>query len=88
MSNPGAPLTLTVLRRVIDELCRLEPQPPRLAAAAAVLRRHGLDTMSVARVAALLSVVAALTGGPGPDQSGSAAQLTPRQLEELLAEVT
>ncbi|WP_422772322.1 hypothetical protein ACN28C_04505 [Plantactinospora sp. WMMC1484] len=79
---------MATLRLVIDELCRLEPQPPRLADVVAVLRRCRLGGMSVAQVAVLLSAVAALVGDPVVDQPGHAAQLTPRQLEELLAEIT
>ncbi|MFF5176138.1 hypothetical protein ACFY3U_26415 [Micromonospora sp. NPDC000089] len=86
--SADAPLTLATLRRVVDELCRLRPQPPRLAAVATVLRRHRLGGMSTTRVAALLSTVATLVGDPAAERPGSAAQLTPRQLEELLAEVT
>lgn len=84
----AAPLTLATLRRVVDDLCRLRPQPPRLAAVTTVLRRYALGGMSTAQVAVLLSTVAALAGDPAAERPGSAAQLTPRQLEELLAEVT
>lgn len=98
MSRPSitatGPLTLATLRHLIDELCGLYPRPPSLAAVARVLRGYGLSSMPVGHVASLLATVAALTGGPHtlPDQSagrpGLAAALTPRQLEDLLADMT
>lgn len=83
----NATSSLADFRIAIDDLAHLERQAS-LSAATRVLRRHGLTDLSVDQLSILLDVVDGLVRTVAVDGAAPSARLTPRQLEELLADVT
>ncbi|TWH52613.1 glycosyl transferase family WbsX [Rhodococcus rhodochrous J38] len=70
--------TITSLRRLIDDLCKLNENAPNLADVVEILKRHNWSHLFVESVMELLAIANELSR-----LKGTASDLTPRRLENL-----